>query len=66
MQLNREKDMKEKRTVKQQIPEPYMTQREVAEVFGVHRHDIAKIEATALRKLWRILKEKGYDKSNFF
>lgn len=58
--------MNGKRTTKLPVPEAYMTQKEVAEVFGVSRHDIAKIEKEALRKLYTRLKKKGYEKGNFF
>jgi DNA-directed RNA polymerase sigma subunit (sigma70/sigma32) len=43
-----------------------MTQNEVAEFFKVHRHEIAKIEADALKKLKRRLEAAGYKKDSFF
>ena len=64
--LNQGKDMKEKRTIKQQIPEPNMTQREIARILDAPRHEISKIESDALKKLKRRLEEKGYDKESFF
>jgi len=65
-QLNQEKDMNEKRTIKQQVPEPNMTQDEVGKALGLKRFAVAKLEADALKKLKRRLEEKGYDKSSFF
>lgn len=55
-----------KRTTKFPIPEPHMTQKEVAKILGVHRHDVAKIEADALKKIKRRLEAAGYKKDNFF
>lgn len=65
LQLNQEKKPVE-RITKLPIPEPHMTQKEVAEVLGVHRHDVAKLEADALKKLKRRLEAAGYSKDSFF
>jgi len=43
-----------------------MTQKEVAEILGVHRHDVAKLEADALKKIKRRLEAAGYSKDSFF
>jgi DNA-directed RNA polymerase specialized sigma subunit len=58
--------MNEKRTIKQQVPEPHMTQDEVGKELGLKRFAVAKLEADALKKLKRRLEEQGYDKSSFF
>jgi DNA-directed RNA polymerase specialized sigma subunit len=58
--------MNEKRIVKQQVPEPYMTQDEVGKELGLKRFAVAKLEADALKKLKRRLEEKGYNKESFF
>lgn len=55
-----------KRTAKQPIPEPHMTQNEVAQILQVHRHEVAKLEADALKKLKRRLEAAGYKKDSFF
>lgn len=65
LQLNQE-EKPVKRIAKQPIPDPHMTQNEVAEFFKVHRHEIAKIEADALKKLKRRLEAAGYKKDSFF
>jgi DNA-directed RNA polymerase specialized sigma24 family protein len=43
-----------------------MTQREVSRTLDMPRHEVAKVESDALKKLKRRLKEKGYDKDSFF
>jgi DNA-directed RNA polymerase specialized sigma subunit len=43
-----------------------MTQKEIGDVFGMNRHDVAKIESRALQKLKRRLEAAGYKKDNFF
>lgn len=55
-----------KRITKLPIPDPNMTQKEVAKILEVHRHEIAKIEAEALKKLKRRLEAAGYKKDSFF
>lgn len=65
MQLNQE-EKPVKRTAKQPIPEPHMTQKEVAKILDVHRHDVAKLEAEALKKIKRRLEAAGYSKDSFF
>ena len=60
------RNMNEKRIIKQQVPEPNMTQNEIGKALGLKRFAVAKLEADALNKLKRRLKEKGYDKSSFF
>ena len=60
------RNMNEKRIIKQQVPEPNMTQDEIGKALGLKRFAVAKLEADALNKLKRRLEEKGYDKSSFF
>lgn len=66
LQSNQNEKPKEKRISKLPVPEPNMTQKAIAKFFQVHRHEIAKIEAEALKKLKRRLEEQGYDKDSFF
>lgn len=66
LQSNQDEKPKEKRNIKQQIPDPNMTQREVSRTLDIPRHEVAKVESDALKKLKRRLKEKGYDKDSFF
>lgn len=65
LQSNQEKKPA-KRITKLPIPEPHMTQNEVAQVLKIHRHDVAKLEADALKKLKRRLEAAGYSKDSFF
>jgi DNA-directed RNA polymerase sigma subunit (sigma70/sigma32) len=43
-----------------------MTQKEIGSELRMNRHKVAWVEAEALRKLKRRLKEKGYGKDSFF
>ena len=63
---NQDEKPKEKRISKLPVSDPNMTQKEIGDVFGMNRHEVAWVEAEALRKLKRRLEEKGYDKDSFF
>lgn len=63
---NQNEKPKEKRISKLPIPDPDMTQKEVGSELRMSRHEVAKVESDALKKLKRRLKEKGYDKDSFF
>lgn len=63
---NQNEKPKEKRISKLPVPNPNMTQKEIGDVFGMNRHDVAKIESRALQKLKRRLEAAGYKKDNFF
>lgn len=65
LQLNQE-EKPIKRITKLPIPEPHMTQNEVAQILQIHRHEVAKLEAEALKKLKRRLEAAGYNKDSFF
>lgn len=63
---NQDEKPKEKRISKLPVSDPNMTQKEIGDVFGMNRHDVAKIESRALQKLKRRLEAAGYKKDNFF
>lgn len=63
---NQDEKPKEKRISKLPVSDPNMTQKEIGGVFGMNRHDVAKIESKALQKLKRRLEAAGYKKDNFF
>ncbi len=63
---NQNEKPKEKRISKPPVSDPNMTQKEIGDVFGMNRHDVAKIESRALQKLKRRLEAAGYKKDNFF
>lgn len=66
LQSNQDEKPKEKRISKLPVPDPNMTQKEIGSELRMNRHEVAWVEAEALRKLKRRLEEKGYDKDSFF
>jgi len=66
LQSNQDEKPKEKRISKLPVPDPNMTQKEIGSELRMNRHEVAKVESDALRKLKRRLKEKGYGKDSFF
>ncbi len=66
LQSNQDEKPKEKRISKLPVPNPNMTQKEIGSELRMNRHEVAWVEAEALRKLKRRLEEKGYDKDSFF
>ena len=66
LESNQDEKPKEKRINKLPVPDPNMTQKEIGSELRMNRHEVAWVEAEALRKLKRRLEEKGYDKDSFF
>jgi len=66
LESNQDEKPKEKRINKLPVPNPNMTQKEIGSELRMNRHEVAWVEAEALRKLKRRLEEKGYDKDSFF
>lgn len=59
-------DKKEKKKRNLVVDEPFMTHQEIANYFGTSRAAVAQLETSALRKLKRVLDEKGYTMEDFF
>ena len=51
LQLNQDEKPKEKRISKLPVPDPNMTQKEIGSELRMNRHEVAWVEAAALRKL---------------
>jgi len=51
---------------KKYIYDPYMSYQEIANHIGISREAVANIEKTALKKIRKILKMRGYSAESFF
>jgi DNA-directed RNA polymerase sigma subunit (sigma70/sigma32) len=51
---------------KKYIYDPYMSYQEIANHIGISREAVANIERTALKKIRKILKMRGYSADSFF